>query len=110
MRTLYWDEAPIDTLLQIEKGPVADGNLISKTHRSEFFRLGWVARCEGWNIITPRGREVIHALRLSRFPENVNSVGHADGCFMAGEAVSGQARDGDTADIAAAIRARGQTT
>lgn len=68
MRIFYSDEAPIDTLLQISSGPVLDGDLVSKPARDEFVRLGLVARCEGYNIITAPGRMIIRALRLSRTP------------------------------------------
>ena len=69
MRIFYYDEAPIDTLLQIAEKPIWDGNLVSKSDRSEFVRLGWVDRCQGWNIITNAGREIIKALKLSRRPK-----------------------------------------
>ena len=68
MRIFYSDEGPIDTLLQIAGGPVLDGDLVSKSDRSAFAKLGWVAQCQGFNIITPEGRAVIRALKLSRTP------------------------------------------
>lgn len=66
MRTFYSDEGPIDTLLQIHEGPVWDGDLVSKSARDTFVHAGWVARCEGYNIITMMGRDVIKRLRLRR--------------------------------------------
>lgn len=66
MRHFFSDEAPIDTLLQIAECPVWDGNLVSKTARDVFVERGWVARCEGYNLITPGGTQVIRALRLCR--------------------------------------------
>lgn len=76
MRIFYSDEGPIDTLLQIAAGPVWDGDLVSKQDRSEFVRLGWVDRCQGYNIITSDGRAVIKALKLMRepTPEQVDNL------------------------------------
>lgn len=66
MRKFYSDEGPIDTLLQIDAAPVLDGDLVSKVCRDEFVVIGWVARCEGYNIITMAGRKAISALKLVR--------------------------------------------
>lgn len=71
MRRFYSDEGPLDTLLQIGKAPVWDGDLISKEHRTAFHSLGWVDRCEGWNVITALGEKVIRALKLCRSPDVV---------------------------------------
>lgn len=75
MRQFYFDEGPIDTLLQIAAGPVSDGNLVSKSARDLFVQMDWVARCQGYNIITSYGEKAIHALRLCRtMTVPVNSV------------------------------------
>lgn len=66
MRQFYSDEGPLDTLLQIAAEPTWDGNLLSKQHRDSFVQQGWVARCEGYNIITSLGQSVIRTLRLCR--------------------------------------------
>ena len=66
MRRFYRDEAPLDTLLQIERQPVWDGNLVSKSARDDFVKLGWVIKCEGWNVLSKLGREVCTALSLER--------------------------------------------
>lgn len=66
MRIFYKSEGPVETLLQISQQPVEDGDLISKDRRDSFVELGWVARCHGYNIITPAGRDVIRALTLCR--------------------------------------------
>lgn len=66
MRLFYFDEAPIDTLLQIAAAPVRDGDLVSKGDRDKFVQLDWVARCHGWNIITTPGMKAIDALALRR--------------------------------------------
>lgn len=66
MRIFYSDEGPIDTLLQIHAGPVWDGDLVSKQARDSFVAAGWVARCEGYNIITMTGRDLIKRLCLCR--------------------------------------------
>lgn len=80
MRLFYLDEGVLDTLLQIADGPVQDGNLVSKQHRSEFVKLGWVVQCEGYNIITQLGRQVISTLRLCRMVTlPVRKVEHVDG-------------------------------
>lgn len=57
MRVFYSDEG----------APVWDGNLISKSARNDFVNLGWVARCEGYNIITALGSSVMrkHAVAVS---------------------------------------------
>lgn len=47
--------ARIDQLQQLAKGPVWDGNLISKTDRDELVRAGYASRINGWNIITDNG-------------------------------------------------------
>lgn len=66
MRRFYYDEGPIDTLLQIAAAPVSDGDLVSKSARDTFVKLEWVARCQGWNIITDQGRVAVKALALGR--------------------------------------------
>ncbi len=66
MRLFYFDEAPIDTLLQVAAAPVCDGDLVSKPARDKFVQLDWVARCQGWNIITSGGQKAIDALALRR--------------------------------------------
>lgn len=66
MRMFYFDEAPIDTLLQIASRPVFDGDLVSKPARDKFVQLDWVARCHGWNVITTAGGKAIDALALRR--------------------------------------------
>lgn len=68
MRLFYYDEAPIDTLLQIAAGPVRDGDLVSKSARDTFVQLELVARCHGWTIITPAGQSIVKALALTRAP------------------------------------------
>lgn len=55
-----------DCLLQIYDGPTWDGDLVSKDARNAFVRRGWVARCEGWNVITDTGRGVVDGLRIRR--------------------------------------------
>lgn len=68
MRLFYHDEAPVDTLLQIAAAPVRDGDLVSKTARDTFVQIELVARCHGWNIITPAGQSIVRALALCRPP------------------------------------------
>jgi hypothetical protein len=68
VRQFYSDEGPLDTLLQIAHAPVWDGDLISKEARSEFVRLGWVARGGGYNVITKAGTDAIAALHLTPPP------------------------------------------
>lgn len=45
----------IDQLSQLAKGPVWDGNLISKHDRDELFKAGLVGRWGGWNFLTEEG-------------------------------------------------------
>lgn len=68
MRLFYNDEGPIDTLLQIAERPIQDGDLVGKSARDILVQMDWVARCHGWNIITPAGQKAIAALRLCRMP------------------------------------------
>lgn len=64
MRNFLLAEAPVETLLQIREKPVRDGDLVCKIARDTHFKMGWVARCEGWNVITPAGEAVVEALKL----------------------------------------------
>lgn len=68
MRHFYRDEGPIETLLQITRQPIRDGELIDKAARTDFVQLGWVAQCHGWNVVTLEGEKVVKALKL-RLPE-----------------------------------------
>ena len=45
----------IEQFAQIAKGPVWDGNLISKDERDHLFKSGLINRREGWNFITEYG-------------------------------------------------------
>ncbi len=45
----------IEQLSQIAKGPVWDGNLISKHNRDELVKSGFVDRHAGWNFLTKEG-------------------------------------------------------
>lgn len=74
MRRLYCSEGPIDTLLQIAEQPVRDGDLVGKKCRDDFVRLGWVARAEGWNLITQDGAAVVQVLSLKRMPGHYTST------------------------------------
>lgn len=91
MRQFYNDEGPIDTLLQIAKAPVRDGDLVSKIARTEFVRLGWAYHCNGWNVILPAGEMTVHALKLTRDPHNLSGPTGATG-------PSGYAECGHTSD------------
>ncbi len=44
--------------------PVWDGNLISKTHRSELVTMGLVSRCDGINFCTQDGYVVLKTLGM----------------------------------------------
>jgi hypothetical protein len=74
VRLFYYDEGPIDTLLQIAARPVQDGDLVSKQAREKFVQLGWVARCHGWNVLTTEGGKAIDALALRRLPLEVSGT------------------------------------
>lgn len=59
------EEKPhVDQLAQIAKGPVHDGNLISKTHRDELAQRGLVFRSAGFNALTAEGINTCVALGL----------------------------------------------
>lgn len=45
----------IESLRQMCRGPVWDGNLISKSHRDELCRCGYAEKAYGWNILTADG-------------------------------------------------------
>lgn len=53
-----------DCLYQIQYRPVRDGDLISKQARDQFVKIGLVKQCEGYNIITKLGRDIIYSLRI----------------------------------------------
>ena len=61
-----------DSLYQIYEAPVFDGDLISKTNRDKFVEIGWVARCEGYNIITDAGRNVVVALGIKKLKTSID--------------------------------------
>lgn len=56
------DSAQRDVLRQLAKGPVWDGNLCSKSGRSELCRRGWAFSHQGWNFISNEGIAVVDAL------------------------------------------------
>lgn len=56
--------ATIDTLIQLSKGPVWDGNLISKHDRDELVKNGWVARTLGFNFLTEDGVKACAILKI----------------------------------------------
>jgi hypothetical protein len=55
-----------ETLAQIARGPVWDGNLISKTHRDTLHKAGLIDRTMGWNFVTPKGVEYAVTLGILR--------------------------------------------
>ncbi len=54
----------IDQLIQLAKGHVWDGNLISKHDRDELFKAGLVGRWGGWNFLTEEGIKYAANLRI----------------------------------------------
>lgn len=54
----------LEQLLDIFRGSVWDGNLMSKTHRDELLKAGLVQKANGWNIITPKGVTYLSELGL----------------------------------------------
>jgi hypothetical protein len=56
------DSGERDVLRQLAKGPVWDGNLCSKSGRSELCRRGWAFSFQGWNFISLDGVAVVDAL------------------------------------------------
>ena len=56
------DSAQRDTLRQLAKGPVWDGNLCSKGGRSDLCKRGWVFTYQGWNFLSQEGYAVVDAL------------------------------------------------
>lgn len=57
-------DAMIDCLLQFAKGPVWDGNLISKSHRDHLYNKGYIQRGFGWQWLTEKGVRTLVELRL----------------------------------------------
>lgn len=53
-----------DSLYQIYEKPTKDGDLISKSCRDAFVKMGWVSQCEGYNIITSVGCKAVQALGI----------------------------------------------
>lgn len=51
-------------LIQLLKGPVADGNLVSKDNRDALYTYGYCDKVQGFNIITAKGIEIAIELGL----------------------------------------------
>jgi hypothetical protein len=56
------DSGQRDVLHQLAKGPVWDGNLCSKSGRSDLCHRGWAFAYNGWNFISNEGIAVADAL------------------------------------------------
>lgn len=54
----------LEQLIDIFRGSVWDGNLISKRDRDELVKAGLVVKSHGWNIITPKGVTYLNELGL----------------------------------------------
>ena len=54
----------LEPFLQIYRAPVYDHDLLDNKARDAFVRMGWVARCHGWNILTDEGERVFTALNV----------------------------------------------
>lgn len=54
----------VNQLDQLCKGPVWDGNLISKTERDNLAKAKYVARAAGWNFLTANGVKLAIALGI----------------------------------------------
>lgn len=71
MRLFYDDEGPVDQLLQLDAGPVQDGDLISKEIRTLLIEAGFAYRDHGLNCISPNGRKLIKLLALKRTGKSI---------------------------------------
>lgn len=60
------DKGYLDQLLQLFKGCVWDGDLLSKTHRDELYKRELIDRARGMNFITSRGVEVLWEIGIIR--------------------------------------------
>lgn len=56
----------IEILNQLTRGPVWDGNLVSKDARDALFRAGLVGKHDGWNFLTSLGVSVCIGIGLLR--------------------------------------------
>lgn len=56
--------AQIECLSQFAKGPVCDGDLISKAHRDGFHKAGWIDRAHGWNFLNAEGIRICEVLSI----------------------------------------------
>ena len=54
----------LEQLMQFIKGPVWDGNLISKTDRDHLENHYLVQRVHGWNFLTGKGVEYLVVLKI----------------------------------------------
>ena len=53
----------LEQLLHFRFGPVWDGNLISKEARNHLVKSGFVTRCQGFQMLTEKGVEILVNLR-----------------------------------------------
>lgn len=56
----------LEVFSQVLKGPVWDGNLVSKADRDALFDAGYINRWDGFNFITSEGIRVALALGILR--------------------------------------------
>lgn len=54
----------IEQLTAFTKGPVWDGDLISKTDRDRLYQDGYIERFSGWNFLTQHGVKTLVQLGL----------------------------------------------
>jgi hypothetical protein len=58
----------LETLKQLFRSPVWDGNLVSKDHRDALVKRGLVIKCaEGINLITPKGVTILADLGMIQY-------------------------------------------
>lgn len=55
----------LDVLRQLQRGPVWDGNLISKSGRNELVQAGYANRGNGMNSLTSKGWRALALLLQS---------------------------------------------
>jgi hypothetical protein len=54
----------VEVLQQCIKGPVWDGNLVSKEARDIAYRHQWIERAHGWNFLSMEGVMLCHHVEL----------------------------------------------
>lgn len=56
----------LEQLLQFMRGPIWDGNLISKSNRDHLYKYKYIQRSSGYQFLTPKGVDTLVELGFLR--------------------------------------------